>query len=188
MLLFLLTTPLAVYFAWLANITDTPTTPGGMLALEFPGTRSGALAALALLDQAAGVPGAVGRSAVTNALLWDFGLIVCYSIALWLATQWAVQRRFTSNGTASTIPVRRMVDRFAILAPFVAGAFDALENVLLFAFLNWSEGKHLAGVLASAITAFACAKFTLLVFVMLYLACSFVIIAASQYRTAVNHS
>lgn len=170
-LLFLLATPCALVFGWLASVPDTPTTPGGMLALEFPGTRSGALAALALLDQ----DNASGRRAVTKALWWDFGLILSYTVALWLATEWAVKRRFPRRATGEARPAPGMVDRFAIIAPIVAGLFDVLENVSLFALLESSN--VLAGLLASATTTFACTKFTLLAFVVLYLGRSLVIIA-----------
>ena len=145
-------------------IPQSPTTPDGLLGLEFPGTRGGALGALALLDDAASLRVTIDRAAVKRALYFDYGLIVGYAVALYLIVGWLVRRR-----VAIVSPNRTSLpDRFAGWAPVFAAAFDVGENLSLWGLLQLHAPYPAAGLLASLTTLCAICKFTLLVFVGLY--------------------
>lgn len=164
----------AIAFGSKAMVADTPTTPGGMFALEFPGNRSGVQAALALLDAAPTLGAdAIGRDEVRRALYWDFGFIGCYTLMGCLGMAVVVRRRFAGeppDETGESAP-SWLVAQAAVIAPIVAGAFDVIENAALLTILD----THVcgpcenAGLLGSITTLAALAKWALCAFVAAYL-------------------
>jgi len=175
MLLFVFALIGAAYFGRLASVPESPTTPGGMLALELPGTRSNALSMIALLREGVAANGDIGEGQVIRALTMDFFFVAYYVLVLWLAMKWAIQRYFKpghdNNGPGS--PSLRLVDRFAGWSPLVAGAFDYLENIFLLLLLRWASPNGagaFVGGLASLTTLASVCKWTVLMFILIYLA------------------
>lgn len=146
-----------------------------MLALEFPGPRSGVLAALALLDSAPSLePPGIGRTEVRSALYWDFAFIACYAATGCFAMFLVVQRRFAreTSPESKESGASWLVAQAAIVAPIVAGAFDIIENVALLSILDKSVcGPSCVngGLLGSITTLGALFKWTLAVFATAYL-------------------
>jgi hypothetical protein len=153
---------LVVGFGRHAGVPVSPSTPGGIIALELPGGRAGALALRSLLAQA-DATGGVTAADVTRAVLADYGFIPGYVGLLWLVLRASVRARRAGGLAAAT-----RVDRVALLAPWVAGALDVVENLLLLLVVNM-EASGILGALASALTTVSLGKWTLLVFVATYL-------------------
>lgn len=187
-LLFILGLFCAGYCGWKAYVPDTPTTPGGMLALEFPGPRSGVLAALGLLDAAKQLgEDAVGRGKVRTALYWDYGFIACYTTTGCFAIFWVVRRRFKALPESEGTGPSWLVAQAAIVAPIVAGAFDIVENVALLSILDEEVCGKLcanAGLLGSITTLGALFKWTLAVFATAYLVYSLFFVVGQWVRRA----
>lgn len=165
---------LAGVFGAAAMVPDSPTTPGGMLALELPGTRSSALSMLERLRAAEAAGVGIGTHAVSQALWADCGFIAAYACLLSLALKWVAARRFSpgndDNGKPPP-PSERMVDRFAAWSPWVAGGFDYLENAGLWLLIHATkvDGSGLpVGALASLTTIAALCKWTVLTFIAIY--------------------
>lgn len=147
--------------AWIGS---TATTPDGILGLQFAGTRSGAIGALTLLDEAGELPGTVGRGAVQTSLRFDAAFIVGYAVLLYLIMRVLAERRTQSHRDGKP----RLVDRFAPFAPMVAGVFNGIEDVALAGQLQMHPPFPGVGPVASVTTVFATLKFSLLAFCLLY--------------------
>jgi hypothetical protein len=101
--------------------------------------------------------GTEGRAAARKSLSWDFLYIVGYVVALWALT--------TLFALWSAGKTRIWGARLALI-PFVAGALDGIENILLLSILKSPEAFPAFAPLAAGIC--ASLKFALLLFVPLY--------------------
>lgn len=147
--------------AILADLSSVPLSdvlPEGILTLEFMGTRSNAnsLQYALLADPSL-------RAAVIGAVTWDFLLVVWYGGVFWMLVR-NVNDRFLLADSEE-----RLVHRVACWAPIAAGGFDVLENLGILAIVqNWFLGG--IGLLAAATTLAAALKWTLLLYVVAYVA------------------
>jgi hypothetical protein len=126
----------------LASVRPTPRTPG-ILEFELAGTEDGALMVLRAFDDA----GVLAR--VNAAIVWDFVLILGYTIGLLASLEWIGRHRLKD-------PEELMP--YAQWGIVIAGACDVAENASMLTMLHLFRGSAdptlgfvaLIGALASA--------------------------------------